>query len=257
MMPRWLRPDPRRLRQPEVRLTPHEPSPALTLPQPPGSAGFDSADARPTQQLLLKGGLTIGAGIITGNILGFVRVAITASLLGTHSRADSLAVAIGPIDNLNNVLINSMVFAFVPMLAACHGAERTALYLQLTRMFARCFTVLSLAAAAFAPWLITVLAPGLEPRYHDTAANILRIVSLSTMAAGTASIHAALLYTDRRFAPSAFNQACLNVFTIAGAVALWKVMGVYGFAVGYTIGAFVQFGIVWYIARAGLDFTNL
>ena len=49
----------------------------------------------------MEGGLTIGAGIVTGNILGFVRVALTAYLLGTHSRADSLAVAIGPIDTLN------------------------------------------------------------------------------------------------------------------------------------------------------------
>ena len=59
------------------------------------------------------------AGVLTGNVLGFVRVALTAYLLGTHSRADSLAVAMGPLDTLNSVLINSMVFAFVPMLTAC------------------------------------------------------------------------------------------------------------------------------------------
>src|ERR1035441_6855619 len=63
-------------------------------------------------------GLTIGAGIVTGSIIGFVRVALTAYLLGTHSQADSLAVAVGPLDALNSVLINTMVFAFVPMLAA-------------------------------------------------------------------------------------------------------------------------------------------
>jgi putative peptidoglycan lipid II flippase len=155
------------------------------------------------------------------------------------------------------VLINSMVFAFVPMLTACRGADRVALYLQLTRMFARCFTAVALATAAFAPWLIHVLAPGLEPQYHDTAANLLRIVSLSTLAAGMASIHAAMLYTDRRFAPSAFYQASLNVFTIAGALSFWKVLGVYGFAIGYSIGAWVQFAVVYFSARAGLDVRNL
>ncbi len=59
----------------------------------------------------------------------------TAYLLGTHSYADSLAVALGPLDTLNSVLINSMVFAFVPMLTAAQGAERTALFLKLTRGF--------------------------------------------------------------------------------------------------------------------------
>ena len=67
--------------------------------------------------------LTCGR-IVGGNLLGFVRVAFTAYLLGTHSQADSLAVAIGPIDTLNSVLINSVVFAFVPMLTACAGSER-------------------------------------------------------------------------------------------------------------------------------------
>lgn len=75
----------------------------------------------------MRGGLTIGAGIITGNIIGFARVALTAYLLGTHSQADSLAVAVGPIDSLNSVLINTMVFAFVPLLTERQGAERTAL----------------------------------------------------------------------------------------------------------------------------------
>ena len=41
---------------------------------------------------------------------------LTAYLLGTHSAADSLAVAIGPIDTLNQALINTIIFAFVPML---------------------------------------------------------------------------------------------------------------------------------------------
>ena len=112
-------------------------------------------------------------------------------------------------------------------------------------------------ALAVLPWLITMLAPGLDPQYHDTAANILRIVSLSTMAAGMAAIHASLLYTDRRFAPSAFYQASLNVFTIVGALSLWKVFGVYGFAIGYSVGAWVQFGIVYFTARSGLKVDNL
>jgi putative peptidoglycan lipid II flippase len=218
---------------------------------------LDRLDSRERQQIILKGGLTIGAGIITGNVLGFVRVALTAYLLGTHSRADSLAVAIGPIDTLNAVLINSMVFAFVPMLTERKGADRAALFLQLTRLFARAFTVLALATAVFAPWIISVLAPGLDPHYHDTAANILRIVSVSTLAAGMAAIHAALLYTDRRFAPSAFYQASLNIFTIVAALSLWKFFGVYGFAVGYSVGAWVQFGIVYFCARSDVKLENL
>src|SRR5436190_5667721 len=247
-MPLW-RLHARRERRPEVRLSTQEQSPALAVGNPPA---LDHTESKERQQILLRGGLTIGAGIITGNILGFVRVALTASLLGTHSRADSLAVAIGPVDTLNAVLINSVIFAFVPMLTERKGADRVALFFQLRRLFARGFTAVALATALFAPWLIRILAPGLDPQYHDTAANLLRIVSLSTLAAGLAAVHAAMLYTDRRFAPSAFYQACLNVFTIAGALSLWKFFGVYGFAIGYSVGAWVQLGVGWFSVRPRL-----
>ena len=55
-----------------------------------------------------------------------------------------------------------------------------------------------------------------------------------------AAVHCALLFTDRRFAPTAFYQAALNVFTIVAALSLWKLLGVYAFAIGYTVGAWAQ-----------------
>ncbi len=206
---------------------------------------------------LLRGSLTIGAGIVTGNILGFARVALTAYLLGTHARADSLAVAVGPLDALNSVLINTMVFAFVPMLTERSGAQRTALFLKLNEWFAWVFSLLTLVIVVAAPWLIRILAPGLDPRNQHTSVTILRIAAFSIMAAGAAAINCALLYTGRRFAPFAFYQACLNLFTVAGALGLWAWLGVYGFAIGYTAGAWVQLVVVHYCARAGLDTRNL
>ncbi len=217
----------------------------------------DRVITRAVESPLVRGGLTIGAGIVTGNIIGFARVALTAYLLGTHSLADSLAVAVGPLDALNSVLINSMVFAFVPMLTERKGAQRIALFLKLNRFFACLFSLLALAVVIFAPWLIRALAPGLDPAYYGKSVTVLRIVSLSTMAAGMAAIHSALLYTDRRFAPSAFYQASLNLFTIVAALTFWKVLGVYGFAIGYTLGAWVQLGVVFWCARSGLDLRGV
>jgi putative peptidoglycan lipid II flippase len=202
---------------------------------------------------LVRGGLTILIGILTGNLLGFARVAVTAYLLGTHSRADSLAVAMGPVDTLNNVLINSMVFAFVPMLTACPAEQRTALFLKLSRSFTWVFAALSVVLVATAPWLMRALAPGLDPQFFGAAVTNFRILSLSTMAAGTAAVQCALLYTGRRFAPMAFYQAALNICTIAAALVLWKWLGVAAFAAGYLAGAWVQLVIVYIAARRGLD----
>jgi putative peptidoglycan lipid II flippase len=205
---------------------------------------------------LVRGGLTLVAGVLTGNVLGFIRVAVTGSLLGTDSHADSLAVAMGPLDTLNSVLINSMIFAFVPMLTSCKGSQRTALLLKLNRSFSWVFGAITAAVILTAPWLMRALAPGLAEPYFGTAVNVMRILAISTVAAGAGAIHCALLYTDRRFAPTAFYQAALNVFTIVGALTLWKVLGVYAFAIGYSVGAWVQLAIVYWAARSGLDTAN-
>lgn len=229
------------------RMSTDSPPPVLT----------DRVISRAVESPLVRGGLTIGAGIIAGNIIGLVRVALTAYLLGTHSLADSLAVAVGPLDALNSVLINSMVFAFVPMLTERQEPERTALFLKLNRWFIWLFSLLAVSIVVLAPWLIRILAPGLDPRYVHTAITILRIGALSTLAAGTAALNCALLYTDRRFAPFAFYQASLNLFTVIGALVLWRIAGVYGFAIGYSLGAWVQWGVVHRCVRADLKTQSL
>ena len=202
---------------------------------------------------IVRGGLTLVAGVLTGNLLGFGRVALTAYFLGTHSRADSLAVAMGPIDTLNSILINSVLFAFVPMLTAYDEAQRAALFLKLDRLLIWVFSAIAVVTIVCAPWLMRLLAPGLDAQAFRTAVTILRILSLSTVAAGAGAVYCALLYTRRRFLPTAFYQAALNVCTIIGALSLWRFVGVYAFAAGYTAGAWAQLAIVWFATRSDVD----
>jgi putative peptidoglycan lipid II flippase len=200
----------------------------------------------------VRGGLIVGAGIVLGNLIGFVRVAVTAYLLGTRSHADVLAVALGPLDAFNGALINTMIFAFVPMLTLRQEGGRIAFFLAARRLFMWIFAGMTAAAALFAPWLIALLGPGLSPESAREAVVLLRIISLSTMAAGTAAIYSAFLYTKRRFGPTAFNQAFLNVFTIAGALLLWRAIGIYGFAIGYAAGSGAQLLLVYAASRRDL-----
>jgi putative peptidoglycan lipid II flippase len=202
---------------------------------------------------LLRGGLTLIFGVLTGNAIGFARVALTAFLLGTDRGADALAVAMGPVDTVNALLINSVVFAFVPMLTARAGDGRSALFHQLTRCFVAVSAAVSAVEMLAAPMLMRALAPGLAAADFDTAVAILRVLALSSLATGTGAVQVALLYTTGRFAPTAFYQAALNASTIVCALALWRIAGVYAFAIGYTVGSWLQLAIVWFAARRGLE----
>jgi putative peptidoglycan lipid II flippase len=197
----------------------------------------------------VRGSAVVGACILLGNFTGFFRVAVTAYLLGTHARADSLAVAIGPLDTLNAVILNTMLFAFVPMLMLREGARRGALFAQASRVFAVILIALSAGIAAFAGPLVSFVGPGLAAAEHHQAVTLLRLFAPSTLCAGASGIFSALLYTERRFLVPGLNQACLNLGTIAGAVWLGKIAGINGFAIGYSTGAAMQMFLTWYASR--------
>jgi peptidoglycan biosynthesis protein MviN/MurJ (putative lipid II flippase) len=182
----------------------------------------------------------VGAGILVGNITGFFRVIVTAYLLGTHARADALAVAIGPIDTLNQVIINTMLVSFVPMLMLRGTADRAAIFARAGRAFAGILLAVTLGVLLLAPETISVLGPGLAREQHDQAVLLLRLICPATLCGGGSAIFAALLYTERRFLAPSLYQACLNGGTILAAMTLWKWFGINAFAVGYVTGTAIQ-----------------
>lgn len=201
------------------------------------------------QSRLVQGSLIVGAGILLGNLSGFFRVAVTAYLLGTHARADALAVAMGPVDTLNSVIMNTMLFAFVPMLMLRHDDERAALFARSVRVFSRILMAMSVATVLFAPQLIALLGPGLAAPERTQAVVLLRWFAPATLFAGGAAIYSAQMYTERRFLVPVLYQTCLNGGTIAGALLLRSVIGVNGFAVGYTAGALLHLLLTWWCSR--------
>lgn len=213
------------------------------------SLALPSAVSKLRTSKLVQGGLIVGAGILLGNITGFFRAAVTAYLLGTHARADALSVALGPIDTLNSVIANTMLYAFVPMLLLRGGSDRTAFFHRAARIFATIFAVVSIGMALFAPEVVSVLGPGLAPPERAQAAVLLRWLAPATLFASIGAGFSALLYTERRFAVPGLYQACLNGGTIAGALLLNKTMGVTGFAIGYTAGSALQLALTWWFSR--------
>jgi putative peptidoglycan lipid II flippase len=197
----------------------------------------------------VRGSLVVGAGILVGNITGFFRVIVTAYLLGTHARADALAVAIGPIDTLNQVIINTMLVSFVPMLMLRPVADRAAIFARAGRAFAWILIATTLGVVLLAPSIISLLGPGLAPEQHREAVLLLRLLCPATLFGGGSSIFAALLYTDRRFIAPSLYQACLNGGTILAAMTLWKWAGINAFAIGYVSGSAIQLFATWALSR--------
>jgi len=197
----------------------------------------------------VRGSLVVGGGILAGNITGFVRVALAAYLLGTRAHADALAVSTGLADTVNNIIINTLLVAFVPMLMLRAKHERLAVFRRAGRLFAWILGSLSVLVALFTPRLVALLGPGLAPEQKHEAVILVQILAPGILFSGASGIYSALLYTERRFVAPATYQLCINGSTIIFALLLWKAIGEYGFAVGYTVGAAIQLAVTWFASR--------
>ncbi len=201
---------------------------------------------RISERKVLQGGLVVGAGLLAGQALGFVRQAAIAYLLGTGSQADAIAVAFAPVDLWWAVLSTTLIFGLGPMLAARQPAPFQDLQRQVIRIALASTAVFLL----FAPWIVAALAPGLPAETAALATRLLRITALAIPAVAWSCLLTTLLYSERRFAFPAFHQGTINLCTIVTAVALEAHNhSATGFAVGYAAGAWIQLAAAHWIAR--------
>jgi putative peptidoglycan lipid II flippase len=199
-----------------------------------------------SERKILQGGLVVGVCILAGQLLGFIRQATIAYLLGTGPPADAIAVAFAPVDLWWSVLATTVIFGFGPLLAA---PERSPAFARLARPVATSAVGATMVCLLAAEAVAGVFAPGLVPETAAHATSLLRIVSLAIPAVSCSTLFTALLYSERKFAFAAFHQGAVNAVTIASAIALHSRFGAAGFAIGYTAGAWAQLGAAWWIAR--------
>jgi len=195
---------------------------------------------------VVRGGLVVGAGLLIGQALGFIRQATIAYLLGTGPHADAIAVAFAPVDLWWAVLATAVIFGFGPMLAA---RERRASFRELSRPVVRVALVSTAVFLVAARPIVRLLAPGLDAGTTEMAAGLLRLTALAVPAVAWSTLFTALLYSERRFAFPAFHQGVVNLSTILTAVALESRLPGVGFALGYAAGAWLQLAAAYAISR--------
>ncbi len=221
------------------------------LSPPTGESSLSASVAPPTrisEWRVVKGGLVVGAGMMAGQALGFVRHAAIAYSLGTVHRADALAVAFVPVDFLWAVLSTAVVFGFGPMLAAHKHLPAGPSFTDLARGVARITVLATIALILVADPLAHLLAPGLADSTREAAAGLLRITLLAVPALAGSALFTALLYSERRFTLPALHQSVVNLATILTAL-IDPRHGAASFASGYVLGAWLQLVALYLVSR--------
>ncbi|MGE3252778.1 murein biosynthesis integral membrane protein MurJ [Pseudonocardia sp.] len=192
------------------------------------------------------------AGI--GSAFGLGRDVLVGALFGANQQTDAFFVAWTVPEATAPLLIEgTMAFVMVPAFGRALAAAESAAQGRRTgkldddgdpmrelieATFLRIVVGLGLVAvliAVAAPWLIGVLAPGLED--PGLATNCLRAVAVTVPLFGIAGYLAAGLRTHYVFAPPAALNLAYNVGIITTILLTYQWLGVLGAAIGISVGA--------------------
>ncbi len=187
-----------------------------------GIEGFFGSDLDRTAMSLIKNFATVGMATLSSRVLGFVRDAVMAMLLGSGPTADAFFVAFR-LPNLFRRLFAEGAFnsAFVPLFGRAladggiHGGERFAHEILAALLLA--LALMTAVGEIFTPAMVTLLAPGFGDVPDKFALTVqlakvmfpyLACMSLTAMVAG-------MLQTQGRFALAAFAPTLLNITMVS------------------------------------------
>jgi putative peptidoglycan lipid II flippase len=203
---------------------------------------------------LLRSVATVGSFTLVSRVFGFIRDILTAAILGAGPVADAFFVA-QRLPNLFRSLFAEGAFsaAFVPLASgALAEGGKPAVRAFAEEAYSVLFAVLLLFVVlgeVFMPQVMTVIAPGFaaDPAKFDLVVNLTRITFPYLLFISLTALQAGLLNAVDRFAAPAATPILLNLFLIAGLLAMHH-YGLHGgevLAWALTVAGVAQFLWLW------------
>ncbi|GEK07898.1 MULTISPECIES: murein biosynthesis integral membrane protein MurJ [Pseudoalteromonas] len=205
---------------------------------------------------LFKSGMIVSAMTMISRVLGLVRDAVVANLLGAGLAADVFLFA-NRIPNFLRRLFAEGAFAqaFVPVLSEIkekHGDDKVRLFVAQAAgtlgTVLLCVTILGvigspvIAALFGTSWFIDWMQEGADAEKFVLASALLKLTFPYLFFVSLVALSGAVLNVYNRFAAAAFTPVLLNITIIACAIFLHDKFeqGAYALALGVFIGGIVQ-----------------
>jgi putative peptidoglycan lipid II flippase len=217
---------------------------------------------------MIRSFLTVSSGTLASRLLGFLRDAMLAALLGTGAVADAFLIAFQLVNVARRLLSEGALnAALVPAwLRVRDNAGAVAAAAFAGRVLGTVSAILIAASALIGllmPFVIAGLAPGFAA--HDTlqlAVDDARLMLPYLAFAGPAAVMMALMAAQHRFALTAFSPVLFNMALIAVMLALFswrRAAGDAALIVAATVGAagLLQLTILVLRGRGGSIATPL
>jgi putative peptidoglycan lipid II flippase len=174
---------------------------------------------------MIRSFLTVSTGTLASRLLGFVRDALIAALLGTGPVADAFLAAFQLVNVVRRLLSEGALnTALVPAWLRRREAEGAVAAAAFAgRVLGTVSAGLLVAAALIGvlmPFIVLAVAPGFAGRTLQLAVTDARLMLPYLAFAGPATVMMALLNAQARFALTAFSPLLFNIALIAVTIGL-------------------------------------
>lgn len=199
------------------------------------------------QDSILSAAFIIMVSIVASRILGLVRYRLLAGYFGNSpTTLDSFIAASAVPDAIFEVFIfGAVAVAFIPIFSSLMSRNQkkeawrlASSMIDISIVF---FLVIGLFVFIFAQNLAQVVAPGLAAKAENgrLVANLIRLMLFSQIFFVAGTFLTSLLQSFRRFLIPAIASIFYNVGIILGIIFLSPIFGIYGPALGMTLGALI------------------
>lgn len=196
---------------------------------------------------LLGASATLAFLGLFSRILGVLRDRILASHFGASNLLDVYYVSFDIPDFIFNLLVvGAVASAFIPIFIE-YKSKKEGEEWNLANNFLNILVVIMAVTAGvvfiFAPWLISLIAPGFSPEKRELAVLFTRVMLFSPIIFAISVVVGSILQVFHRFLAYALAPIVYNLGIIFGAIFLVPRFGPLGLAEGVVLGALLHLAI--------------
>lgn len=177
---------------------------------------------------IVKGIFSVGGIILLSKLFGFIRQTVLANQFGATQETDIVFFANGVIDNLSNLITQSLQAAFVPIYIGFASNEKgkkrfVSNVLKVLLLIAGIFVLLNIC---FAPIICKIIAPTYKGEVYKEFVKNMRLFAPNLFLSVIIAIYCVLLRANKKFVQGEMIGIHQSVIVIALSLVLGKKYGI-------------------------------